>query len=295
MLDACLRSMRNDVEQRTAEVWVVENGSTDGSAELVLCEHPWAHLLELGENVGYGTAVNDVARRTRTPWIAASNADVELHPGALRVLLDAAERAPEAAAIGPRLILPDGRTQPSVQPFPGPSAALRAALGVDRLRRGGTWDPEHAAYVDWVTGAFLLVRREAWENVSGFDEAQWMYAEDLDLCWRIARAGWRIRYEPDAHVRHQLSAAAVQAFGPDLDDRWRAATWGWMARRRGVGLTWITAAIEAAAAGSRLAICTILVRLAPGERSRTRVVRARGDLRNASLGLRSRRTLLDAR
>ncbi len=85
----------------------------------------------------------------------------------------------------------------------------------------GAWDPQRPRRVPWAVGAFLLVRRPAWDAIGGFDPAQWLYAEDLDLGWRLARAGWATRYEPRARVRHHESAATGQAWGSDE----RTARW----------------------------------------------------------------------
>jgi N-acetylglucosaminyl-diphospho-decaprenol L-rhamnosyltransferase len=287
LLDRCLLSMRSDVDAGLAEVWVVDNGSSDGSQELVRDAHPWAGLVLPDENLGYGPAVNLAAARSRARWIAPSNSDVELFPGALRALLDGAAGDPGAGAVGPRLILPDGRTQPSVQPFPGPAGALAGILGTLRPGCSRVWDPERPARVPWVTGAFLIVRREAWDEIGGFDAAQWMYAEDLDLCWRLKRAGWATRYEPSARVRHALSAAASKAFGSGMELRIHAATYAWMARRRGLLATWTTAGLEAGAAALLWAVASLLGR-GGSLRWRERARRAHVRLRVARLGLRSR-------
>jgi GT2 family glycosyltransferase len=169
LLDACLTSMRADMERGIAEVWVVDNGSHDGSPELVRTGHPSVRLLEPSRNLGYGHAVNLVAARTATEWIAPSNADVALAPGALEELVAAGERHPRTGIVGPRLILPYGSTQRGVQPFPGVVESLARNLALYRMSHGigerlcldGYWDPARPASVDWLTGAFLLVRRAA--------------------------------------------------------------------------------------------------------------------------------------
>jgi GT2 family glycosyltransferase len=286
--------MRTAAQRGSAEVWVVDNASTDGSPALVRERHPWARLVESGENLGYGTAVNRVAARTDADWIAPANSDLELENGAIEALVGAGAADPGAAIVAPRLILPDGRTQPSIQPFPGAGGSLASALRLDRLGGAARWDPERPSRVPWATGAFFIVRRAAWNAVGGFDESQWMYAEDLDLCWRVTRAGWAVRYEPGARVHHRLSAAAMEAFGADMDDRWRRATYAWMVRRRGLANTWATAAIDTASSGARLALSGTLAGRR-GEPWRSRARRASSDLHAARLGLRSRRALLEAR
>ena len=275
LLDTCLASMREDAARGLAEVWVIDNGSTDGSPEMVSERHPWVRLLQPGTNLGYGVAVNEVARRTTSRWVAPSNSDIELEPGALAALVTAAERDGKRIGVaGPRLILPDGSTQHGVQPFPGVGDALLRNLWAYKFSRrigvrlclAGYWDPSRAASVDWVTGAFMLVRRDAWEAVGGFDEAQWMYAEDLDLCWRVKRAGWDVRYEPAARVHHALSVAAEKAFG-DAEQRTARimrADYAWLARRRGMHAAWSIGATSVATLAAQTGVLSLLRRIAPG-------------------------------
>ena len=250
-LERCLRSLEPDVRSGLAEVRVVDNASSDGSPELVRKRFAWAALEEPGENLGYGSAVNLVAERTDTPWLVASNADVEPEPGALARLL-AAGREAGAGAVAPRLILPDGSTQHSVYGFanyPGliafNSGLYRLVPGLgDRLLIEGHWDASRPRVVPWALGAFLVIRREAFDMAGGFDPAQWLYAEDVDLGWRLRRNGWKTLYEPGASVRHASGAAARQAFGEEPYERWMAATYDWIERRRGRGRRRATAAIN---------------------------------------------------
>jgi N-acetylglucosaminyl-diphospho-decaprenol L-rhamnosyltransferase len=241
LLADCLASLREDAGAGLADVWVVDNASADGSAAMVRERFPWVKLVASSENLGFGAAVNLVAARTASPWLAPANADLRFEPGALARLLAAAEAHPEAGAIAPRLILPDGSTQQSVYPFPTlpfTVAYLLGGLSVShslsrRWCLGSGFDPSKPRDVPWAVGAFLLVRRTSWDQAGGFDERQWMYAEDLDLGWRLRRAGWATRYEPAARVGHAESAATVQAWGPARHARWHASTYAWLARRRG--------------------------------------------------------------
>lgn len=258
LLAAALHSMEGEARCGRAEVWVVDNASHDGSADLVRESFPWARLHACPTNLGFGAAVNLVAERTATPWIAGANADVALTPGTLEALLEAGRRDPGAAALAPRLRLPDGSTQSSVHPFPTVALALTLNTGAARLSPRlaehlclhGAWDPEVPRRVPWAMGAFLMVRRSAWEQVGGFDGGQWMYAEDLDLGWRLARAGWATRYEPRALVRHQSAAATRQAW-TDAEVRKSWSAYAWMLRRRGPALTRLVAAIQVAGCGTR--------------------------------------------
>lgn len=265
LLSRCLRSLATDVHEGRASVWVVDNGSSDGSAELVRREAPWATLVEAGENLGFGPAVDLVAARTDSPWLAPANADVALRPGALEALLRAAQE-PQIAVVAPRLVLPDGRTQHSVFPFPTIPLTITFNLGLQRLSRQlgdrlcleGYWDPTRPRKVDWAIAAFLLVRRSPFEAVGGFDAEQWMYAEDLDLGWRLARAGYLTRYEPAASILHHDGAATSAAFGDEKVARFTASTYAVLARRRGVARARITAAVSCLGAAARLAWMTPL-------------------------------------
>jgi N-acetylglucosaminyl-diphospho-decaprenol L-rhamnosyltransferase len=253
LLRECLRSL---AAEPLAEVWVVDNASTDESAEMVRAEFGSVRLVALDENVGFGRAVNLVAERSTAPWIAPANADIEVRPGALRALLDAGDRCPRAGVLAPRLELPSGETQHSVYAFPTiPFTALfnvgfHRRFG-DQLCLEGFWDPARERDVDWAIGAFLAVRRAAWDAAGGFDDQQWMYAEDLDLGWRVARAGYTTRYVPSARVLHHASAATTQAWGDERTLRWLRSTYAWMLRRRGVARTRVTAAINVAGAYAR--------------------------------------------
>jgi N-acetylglucosaminyl-diphospho-decaprenol L-rhamnosyltransferase len=268
-LRACLLSLLPDAQAGRADVWVVDNASSDGSAEMVRADFPWVTLIESETNLGFGAAVNRVARETDSGWIAPANADTEVCGGALECLLEAGEGHPRAAVIAPRLELPDESTQHSVYAFPTLPFTVIFNLGLqrlmprlgDRLCLEGYWDPARARSVDWAIGAFLLVRRSAWDAVDGFDREQWMYAEDLDLGWRLARRGWRTRYEPRAVVRHDASSAAIKAWGEERTARWMDSTYDWLRRRRGPVRSRLTAAVNVAGALARAALLSLGARV----------------------------------
>ena len=284
LLERCLESMRADAEAGRAQVWVVDNASEDGSAELVRERFAWAELIASERNLGFGTAVNEVASRTSTPWLAPANADIELEPGALEALLAAGAAHPEAGALAPTLIVPDGSIQHSVHPFPSLRLALAFNAGLpavvpglgDRLCLERRWDPTRDRVIDWAHGAFVLVRREAFDAVGGFDTDQWMYAEDLDLGWRLARAGRPTRFVPAARVRHEVAAATSQQFADDeRAAQHMAAAQDWMARRRGRAVARAYAGINALGSAVRLAALAPLARLWPGRFAERRALEAR--------------------
>ena len=278
LLDRCLRALRPDADAGLAEVWVVDNASSDGSAALVRERHGWVQLVETGANLGYGAAVNLVAQRTSSPWLAASNADVALRPGALERLLAAGEADPGAGVVAPRLVLPDGRTQQSFWAFPTvPNTAAQNAgtrvlgrrLG-RRLTLRGAWEPDRGGRVPWAIGAFLLVRRDAWDEVGGFDPEQWMSAEDLDLGWRMREAGWATRYAPEAIADHEESAATGAVWGAALPLHWQRCAYAWMLRRRGRARTATVGVLNVAGAGTRLVAYAALSPVRPELRGRLR-------------------------
>ncbi len=297
LLSACLTSMVEDVEAGRADVWVVDNGSTDGSVAMVRDRFRWAQVIESEANLGFGPAVNVVAARTSSPWLAAANADIELTSGALATLLQAGEANPAVGALAPQLILPDGASQHSVHPFPTAGAAaainlrlpkLLPALG-RRLNDEGHLQTSSPRLVDWATGAFLLFRREAFDQAGRFDPEQWMYAEDIDICWRLRGVGWRTRYEPGARVRHALSAAATVAFGEQMEARLTGARYSWIARRRGVRQAWAVAAVNWVGALLRYALSTLFAER--GGRWPERRQEARTGITLHRTGLRSRKAL----
>jgi GT2 family glycosyltransferase len=255
-------------------------------------------LLARDENIGFGPAINLAAARGNGSWLAIANADVAVREGALALMLKAGRDDPGAGAIAPRLILPDGSTQHSVFPFPTVPFTLLLNLGLGRLSRRlgdrfvmlGAWDQERPRRVPWAVAAFLLVRREAWEAIGGFDEHQWMYAEDLDLGWRLRRSGWATRYAPAAVVDHHSEASTTQAWGDTKTERWQRSTYAWMSRRRGTFLTRTTAAINVLSNGIRWALLTPAAWLG-GERWAQRRATARWWVRMHAQGLASARTL----
>lgn len=272
LLRACLRSLSADADAGLADVWVIDNASSDGSAEIVESEFPWVSLIRSQENLGFGAAVNLVATRTRSPWIAAANADIELAPAALQSLLaTAASSTSQAALFAPTLVAPDGTIEPSARRFPSATLSLVMYLSLHRLFNGigdrlcfeGYWNPTKPREIHWAHGAFLLVKREPFVSVGGFDSRQFLFAEDIDLAWRLRRAGWTAHYVPDAVVRHVVAAATGKAYGSDRPLKAEAATYAWLARRRGRAAAWAFGVVNVGGATARLLLFASLAALSP--------------------------------
>ncbi|MGH9225877.1 MAG: glycosyltransferase family 2 protein [Acidimicrobiales bacterium] len=215
-LVACLQSLRADGVQ---SIVVVDNDSQDGSAAAVAASDPDTAFVATGANLGYGTGANQGVARVDEPYVLITNPDVIVEPGTLEALVAALERDPRLGAVGPRVEEPDGTLYPSARQFPDLTvAAGHAFFGYVAPRNRWTrayrlldWDHSTPGEVDWVSGSCFLVRRAAYEAVGGFDERYFMYAEDVDLCWRLWRAGWRIAYEPAGRVVHRGGVSTDQA------------------------------------------------------------------------------------
>ena len=194
-------------------VVVVDNGSTDGAPEAAAASHASVTLVRSPGNVGYGRAVNLGARQARPDeeWLLVCNPDTLATQDTLARLLEAAREAPRAGALGPRVLDPDGSVYPSARALP----SIRTGIGHALL--SGAWPSnpwtrryqqrdvsasESVVEVGWLSGAFLLLRREAFEEIGGFDDDFFMYFEDVDLGRRLAEAGWSNLFVPEAVVTH---------------------------------------------------------------------------------------------
>jgi N-acetylglucosaminyl-diphospho-decaprenol L-rhamnosyltransferase len=213
-LAACVARLR---AEGVGAIVVVDNDSGDGSAEAAAA--PDVRLVRAGANLGYGTAANIGVATASQPYVLVMNPDVEVRPGSVDALVGALERDPLLAVVGPRVESPDGSLYPSARRFPDLVVAAGHAFlwfvapdnRFSRAYKLLDWDHATPGEVDWVSGSCMLVRRDAFGAVGGFDERYFMYVEDVDLCWRLGRAGWRIGYEPASRVVHAGGVSTDQA------------------------------------------------------------------------------------
>lgn len=212
----CLRSLRADGME---QIVVVDNESHDGSATAVARADPQAVFVSTGANLGFGKAANRGVAETDTEYVMILNPDTIVEPGATKMLAEVLDTEPGMAIVGPRVENPDGTRYASARRFPDLTMAIgHAFLGFirpdNRFSRNYKMldqDRRQAADVDWVSGTCMLARRSAFDEVGGFDEEYFMYVEDVDLCWRLGRAGWRVGYEPRAGVVHTIGASSELA------------------------------------------------------------------------------------
>jgi len=196
--------------ERPVTVLLADNGSTDGTPQAAVERYPNVRLIDMGANLGYGTAVNRaVAQLDDDDWMIVANPDVQWGPGSIDALLSAAVRWPRAGALGPLVRDPDGSVYPSARHLPSlVRGSMHAVLGPFWKRNPWTtayrqerFEPTERP-VGWLSGSCLLVRRSAFSQIGGFDERYFMYMEDVDLGDRLGKAGWLSVYVPSAEVLH---------------------------------------------------------------------------------------------
>jgi len=200
-----------DASAADVEVVVADNASADADELRRITEATGARFLELGENRGYGAAANSAVATLDQDvrWVLVSNPDVVLEPLALDRMIATASADTTIGAVGPRLLEPTGEVYPSARLVP----SLRTGLGHAAFANvwpGNPWtkryrqDGDHSARRDagWLSGACVLVRRDVFDRLGGFDEGYFMYFEDVDLGWRIGKAGFRNVFDPSATAVH---------------------------------------------------------------------------------------------
>ena len=203
------------------EAIVVDNASSDGSADAVATNFRQAKIIRLAVNVGFGKANNAGLQQAEGRFILLLNPDVNVQPGCVGRLTDFLLVRPDAGAVGPRLERPDGKLDLAARRgFPTPSAAFYRFSGLSRLfPRSARFNrynmghlPETETHeIDSGSAACLMVRRAAVERVGFFDPDYFMYGEDIDLCYRLKSGGWKIFYMPDGRAVHLKGAATQQS------------------------------------------------------------------------------------
>lgn len=192
-------------------VTVVDNASSDGSLATI-ADLPEVQAIDSGRNGGFGFGCNVGMRAGDAPLVLFLNPDARIAPADLDALVATLAAEPDAGVVGPRLLDDDGELIPSIRRWQRPASVWAQALFLHRLLPSAAWaneierSPEaynEPADAEWLSGAALLGRREALEAIGGFDDERFfLYCEDMDLCARLAAAGWRSRYVPEATVHH---------------------------------------------------------------------------------------------
>ncbi|MCX8067579.1 MAG: glycosyltransferase family 2 protein [Anaerolineae bacterium] len=218
LLRRCLRSVLVNSPSCQLEIIVVDNGSTDGSVEMVRTEFPQVLLIANPDNRGFPAANNQGLAVARGRYVLLLNPDTEVVGNALETMIAFADAHPDVGVVGPQLLNPDGTIQSSRRRFPTLATAIFESTWLQPyaprrlLTRYYVLDRPDGEIqdVDWVTGAALMARREAIEQVGPLDEGFFMYSEELDWCRRFRDAGWRVVYLPTAQVVHYGGKSSEQ-------------------------------------------------------------------------------------
>lgn len=219
-LAQCLASLTERACAYPMEVIVVDNASSDGSAEMVEREFPQVRLIRSESNLGFARGNNRGIRESRGQYICLINSDVEVRPDCITRLVNYCEAHPEVGMVGPRIMGGDGKLQRSCRGFPTVWNMFCRALALDaifpRCRWFGGyllpyWDHNAERPVDILSGCFWTVRRTALESVGLLDESFFMYGEDMDWCKRFWAKGWPLVFVPDAEAVHYGGASSAGA------------------------------------------------------------------------------------
>lgn len=245
LLTACIESLlADDSAEAPPEVVVVDNGSTDGSIAALRAAQPAIEVVQPNANLGYAGGANRGIAATSAPIVAVCNPDLSLERGTAAALLARFDHEPDLGALGPLVKEPDGSRYPSARIVPSLVDTVGHGLlgfvwpGNPCTRRYRQLDLDAAVArdVDWVSGAAIWLRRTALSAVGGWDDRYFMYVEDVDLCWRLREAGWRVAYEPGGSVTHVQGASTrrrpYRMIAAHHRSLWRFASKRWRGWRR---------------------------------------------------------------
>jgi GT2 family glycosyltransferase len=243
LLLACLESLAGT----EAEIVVLDNASEDGSADAVRERFPDVRVIAQEHRAGFGANHNTVIRATTGRYVYVLNEDTTAHDWGFEALTAYLDDHPRVAALGPKLVYPDGRLQDSAWRFPTPlvstiSLATLGKLGVTQSRG------DEPRAVDWVMGAAVVLRREALDEVGLFDESFFLYSEEVDLQARLHLAGWDVHYFPAVTVVHHESQFSADIPERRINEMWRSRHRYWQKHHSGAG-----ARIAAFATGAQYA------------------------------------------
>jgi GT2 family glycosyltransferase len=213
----CLAALRANARV-SLETIVVDNASSDGSAAAVRSAFPEVRVVECAENLGFARANNLARREARAAYLLVLNSDAEVRAGCVEALCRLLDERPDVGIVGPRTLGADSAPQVSFGPALTPWSEWRQRRLVRGVRRREPWALTRAAALcavehapNWVSGSCLMARRQAFDQVGGFDESFFLYEEDVDLCVRVRAAGFRVAFTPAAEVVHHLGRSMATA------------------------------------------------------------------------------------
>lgn len=218
LLEKCLKALESEPDAHSFETYVVDNASGDQSLDILAHKFPSVKAIANDENVGFSKACNQVIPISKAPFVLLLNPDTVVRDGAISKLLRFIDTDLECGAVGPKVLNEDGSLQLACRrSFPSLQAAFFRVTYLSRLfpnsplfaKYNLTYaDPNQSLEVDALSGACMMVRREAIDRVGLLDEDIFMFGEDIDWCWRIKEAGWKIFYLPEAEIFHRHGASS---------------------------------------------------------------------------------------
>jgi GT2 family glycosyltransferase len=242
----CVESLRHSIHGDLAvEIVVLDNASEDGSVDAVRERFPNVKVIAQDFRAGFAANHNRVIRGTSGRYVFVVNPDTFSEDWCLASLVSELDAHPRVAALGPRLVYPDGRAQPSAWRFPTPASSVLALITLGKI--GGTQSTgEQPRRVDWLMGSALMLRRTAIEEIGLFDESFFLYFEEVDLCHRLHRAGWEMRYFPEVTVVHHKGDLSGYVPQHRINEWWRGQHRYWRKHHSSLG-----ARLAALAVGAR--------------------------------------------
>lgn len=208
MTKKAIALVKQSLPQLNIEIFVIDNASKDGSAEMIRQEFPEIHLIVNKTNVGFGRANNQALPFVRGRYILLLNTDAFVDPDTIQKTVDFMESNPKTGILGVRLLGRDGVLQPSCRYFPTPINSFLFRTGLNKLFTSVkmvddmTWDHNQVRDCDWVPGCYYLIRKEVIDQVGLFDSRYFLYSEEVDHCFSAKNAGWNVTYFPYASVVH---------------------------------------------------------------------------------------------
>ena len=279
LLDACLDSLASGAGRASLAVTVVDNGSTDGSPEMVRSRYPQFHVVETGANIGYGAANNAALRGTNARYVMALNSDTVVQPGSLDALVDFMDAHPEVGAAGAALILPGGEPQRNwaVGELTLAGVVWEQTFLAKLLPRSKTfgdyfradWPRDRDTLVPQACGAALAIRAELFDKLGGFDPAIFMYAEDTDLCRRVRDCGSHVAFVAGARIVHHHGQSSAGSLRPAMIVEHNRSRIYYFAKHAGRAQALAARAVMAAGALLRALLWSALAAMGKKEAGRT--------------------------
>lgn len=209
----CLNSIYDNQPRCPFEIWVVDNGSIDGSVDKIRHLFPEVHLIQNHENIGFAAANNQGLQATQGYDCLLLNSDTIINHGALEGIIECANTYPDVGAIGCKLLNVDGSLQKSWAKFPNLWSEI---MGIHVRERTLVFDHPLTYEVDWLSGACLFIRRKTIDEVGLLDETFFMYSEEVDWCYRIKQHNWKVYYLAETEITHLGGGSAERASASQL-------------------------------------------------------------------------------